>query len=127
VLWAGWGDLSVSRQPRCTHSTYSIQSLIATCASPTNAFHSEFITAKKSKGEVLIFQRDRITKAVLDKRATTSNYGWATETSRPSSRLKVVVGYEPAGDASISTTARATLMLSIIHGTATVRYCSVML
>jgi hypothetical protein len=38
-----------------------------------------------------------------------------------------VVGYEPAGDASISTTTRATLMLSIIHGTATVRYCSVML
>jgi hypothetical protein len=38
-----------------------------------------------------------------------------------------VVGYEPAGNASISTTTRATLMLSIIHGTTAVRYCSVML
>jgi hypothetical protein len=41
--------------------------------------------------------------------------------------LKDVVGYEPAGNALISTTTRATLMLSIIHGTATARYCSVML
>jgi hypothetical protein len=41
--------------------------------------------------------------------------------------ILIVVGYEPARYASISTTTRATLMLSIIHGTATVRFCSVML
>jgi hypothetical protein len=42
-------------------------------------------------------------------------------------RVILVVGYEPARYASISTTTRATFMLSIIHGTVTVRYCSVML